>query len=132
MPKLVITKTSKLWSDGCHREDGHFDPIAITLEEAIEVCKAEPNTFTEITLLKNDQKHTIIARFEYCGDELKKSSQSLTDELKKTKVKLFCCVGGWGMMDFHVTQVSDESEELINFVSIEEIEAHTERILKGR
>ena len=122
MSKLIITRRSKTWSDECHREDGHFDPIVLTLEEAIEACKAEGNRFTEITLHKNDEKHTKIAHFEYTDGKLIEFSNLLTDELKKTKVKFWCCVGGWGRMDFNVIQVSNDSEELVGYLSIEELE----------
>ena len=124
MAKLIITKQSRIWGDGAHREDGHFDPIVLTLEDAIEVCLSQENPESDISVVKNDESRTLIIRLKYKDRKLMNSSKPLTDELKKIKVKFWCSVGGWGYMDFNLFQVNDDLEELVDYVSIEELESY--------
>jgi hypothetical protein len=123
MSKLIITKQSRIWGDGAHREDGHFDPIALTLEDAIDVCLSQGNPESDISVVKNDERRTLIIRLNYKDKKLMNSSKPLTDELKKIKVKFWCSSGDWLYMGFNLFQVNDDLEELVDYVSIEELES---------
>lgn len=108
MAGLIITNHVDLF-DGSYRENGRFNPEALTLEDAIEVCVSQNQQYTTIKVVENDSKRTSIISLDYNYTTLVGASAYLAAKLKQMKVTFWCRLGDKNSMAYNLYRISDDS-----------------------